>query len=232
MNGMRVSANDFMNFALMAWTDPFNLMIVFMRHEEKDISIKYRKIPDLFALPQNPNTEDLIARANKIINQAKGCAEFLQNLMSKAKEMTRRSPIDSSIQNILKTVGEQGKVTYGDTIKKYYGFEGATTQGSIQSGNAGIELPFPTPFQSFQPKAVHDRMAAAFAEQRAWSDAQSLIHESFHLAGYSDRELMEAAAALAKVEPPNFSNLTPNNRIRQESLWWTYRLQAACPPVR
>lgn len=183
-------------------------------------------------LPQNPNTEDLIARATKIITQSKGCAEYLQNLMAKAKEVTHRSPNDSSIRNVLKTVGEQGKVIYGNTIKEYYGWEGATTQGSIQSGNAQIELPFPNAFQSFQPKAVHDRMAAAFAEQRAWSDAQTLIHESFHLAGYSDRELMEAAAALAKVEPPNFSNLTSNNRIRQESLWWTNRLQAACPPVR
>ena len=73
---------------------------------------------------------------------------------------------------------------------------------------------------------------AAFAEQRAWSDAQTLIHESFHLAGYSDGQLMRAAAAIAGVAPPDLSQLSPNDRIREESLYWIRKLEAACPPVR
>jgi hypothetical protein len=121
-------------------------------------------------------------------------------------------------------------VIYGDTIKKYYGFDGATPHGSLKGGNAQIELPTPKPFQSFQPKAVHDRMAAEFFEQRAWDDAYSLIHEAFHLAGYSDGDLMRAAAAVAGVEAPDYSKLPSRDRIRKESEYWDSRLKEACHP--
>jgi len=36
-------------------------------------------------------------------------------------------------------------------------------------------------------------MAADFAEQRAWGNAQELIHEAFHLAGYSGGGVTRAA---------------------------------------
>lgn len=182
--------------------------------------------------PQSPNVKDLIGRAEKIIGEAKGCAAFLQNLMAKVQEMTGRTAKETSILNILKAVNRPDGIIYGDTIQKAYGFSGATIRGSLKGGNAQIELGFPQAFRSFQPKAVHDKMAAGFLEQQAWYDAQTLIHESFHLAGYTDGELMRAAAAVGGVEVPDYSNLSSNERRRRESLFWTLIMEDVCRPVK
>ena len=181
------------------------------------------------AAPRTPNTKDLISRAKGIVAKT-DCANWLKKLLAKASEQTGRTPSESSISKVLEDVETQGGVIYGDTIMKAYGFRAATPHGTIEGGNAQIELPTPFDFHSFQPKSLHDRMAAEYFEVRAWDDADILVHESVHLAGYNDGDLMRAAAAVAGVEAPDYSKLSSTERILKESIYWDDKLREHCHP--
>lgn len=113
---------------------------------------------------------------------------------------------------------------YGDTVKRAYGFEGATVHGSISGGNAQVELPFPTPFRSFGP--VNQRAAAAYANTQAGLQAMNGLHEIIHLAGrgYDDYALSNAVGAMRGVTVPKFDN------VRRASEYWGSALEAACKP--
>lgn len=120
---------------------------------------------------------------------------------------------------------------YGDTIRKAYGFDGATVHGSIRTNDAQVELPVPYPFSSYGP--VNQRAAADYAEVQARIQAGNALHEIVHLAGrngYSDFALARTVAAMRGVEPPNFSGLPYKEAVRRASEYWGYALQAACKP--
>ncbi len=98
----------------------------------------------------------------------------------------------------------QGGFIYGDTIRRTYGFDGATVRGSINGRNAQVELPYP-----YANNITNNlRMAAAFAETQARIQAGNALHEILHLAGkngYDDFAYANTAAAMRGVKPPDFS---------------------------
>src|SRR5207302_780517 len=97
-----------------------------------------------------PNVDDVGRRITNIVSNSK-CADFIKNLINKAAELTGNSAASNSALDLFSAIKGQGNFVYGDTIKRAYGFDGATVHGSISGGNAQVELPFPTPFRSFGP---------------------------------------------------------------------------------
>jgi hypothetical protein len=185
-------------------------------------------MPELPLLPQNPtptlNGEDIVNRATKILEKDY-CARFIKKLITTANGLSNRSDTPD-ILSILKTVQSQGGFVYGNTILDYYKQPGGTIHGSLTDGTAQIEFPFPPPFNLDPSK--YSKTTADIAESRARSNAQTAIHEAFHLAGYDDILLMKAAAKARNLAEPDFSRFGRDVQIIKASTWWSSILEGFC----
>jgi hypothetical protein len=154
------------------------------------------------------------------------CRDFIANLLNTVAGLTGDPAISTNPLALFDSVRGQRGFIYGDTIRRTYGFDGATAHGSITRGDAQVELPFPTPFRSYGQ--VNQRAAADYAETQARIQAMSTLHELFHLAGrrggYSDYDLAKAVATMRGVAVPNFPH------VRRASEYWSAALEAACKP--
>jgi hypothetical protein len=174
--------------------------------------------------PQNPapNVDDLENRIRKMVSK-KPCADFIKNLINLTATSANPAEFTDALKGLEKIKGPgQGGFVYGDTIKKFYGFDGGTVRGSIGGGKAQVELPYPSPNRITNP-----RMAVDFANWQGRIQAETALHEILHLAGknqFSDFDFARTVAAMRGVTPPTFAN------ARKASDYWNDALIGACSP--
>lgn len=169
-----------------------------------------------------PNVNDL---RNRIANFLKkpGCADFIKDLITRTgtdKNPTAGTDAMKLFNEIISS--SQKGVVYGNTIKEYYGYEGATVHGSIGAHTAQIELPIPRGI----PTGLSRRGRMEYMNDQARISAQAALHETVHLAGrngaYSDLALANSVAAMRGVTAPKFGS------VRAASEYWNAALAKAC----
>jgi len=176
-----------------------------------------------------PDVDDLERRVTQFVSDP-DCAKFISDLISNTATEKNPAEFTDALTGFGKIKAQKGFV-YGNTIRKTYGFDGATMRGSISSNTAQVELPLPIPFQSYGP--VNQRAAAAYAEAQAGFQAMATVHETLHLAGrnhYDDLAYANTVARMRGVKPPDFSGMPLAEAVRRASEYWGGELEAACKP--
>jgi hypothetical protein len=194
-----------MNFAGMAFQDPFNLIQWFLHHDEEDIHIKYRKIPDLSVLPQystffpqnlnnkgTPMTDAEIgqfraALAELLDNET--CKRFVQGVLSQIGDDRRRVFSESALDIFDKVTSLKGWGWRNGADMNFDNGEAGSSVGST-SWPAFINI------SRAAPRNYGDSSSTAFV-------GRLIIHELLHVGSssefqFSHWDMFKAAYAVAQ----------------------------------
>jgi hypothetical protein len=171
-----------------------------------------------------PDVNDLRNRITKGASNP-NCANFIKDLINKTATDKNPAEFTDALKGFEKIASQRGYI-YGDTIRKTYGFDGSTVNGTI-SGRDGAQVELARPYLNVRTPAI--------IESQLRIQAISALHEILHLAGrnqtYSDLDYAKSVAAMPGAKPlPDFSNMSYKEAVYAVSNYWNKALYAACNP--
>jgi hypothetical protein len=173
---------------------------------------------------QNPALDviDLRIRITKITSNP-DCANFVKELISKTATDKNPAEFTDALMGFEKIASQRGYI-YGNTVRKTYGFDGSTVNGTI-SGQNGAQVELARPYLNVRTPAI--------IESQLRIQAMSALHEILHLAGrnqYDDFDYADTVADMQGVERPNFRERPYREGVHAASSYWAKALYAACKP--
>jgi hypothetical protein len=150
------------------------------------------------------------------------CGDFVTNLLNMAAQLYPNNPGHSTNAIDLFNAIKDGKGGYFLGTFSYNGNPaGGTTSGSIAGGDAGVSIA--PRIYSGVPDARGIRMSQEIY-------ALAGLHETIHLAGYSDEQLARAAYAVTAIEE-HYPAAGERNPFAW-SRYWDDILKDHCKPPR
>jgi hypothetical protein len=184
--------------------------------------VEMRPTQQLLTQQTAPDVNDLRSRITEITSNP-NCANFIKDLINRTATDKNPAEFTDALKGFEKIASQRGYI-YGDTIRRTYGFDASTVNGTI-SGRNGAQVELARPYLNVRTPAI--------IESQLRIQAMSALHEILHLAGmnqYNDFVYANTVADIQGVERLNLRKPPQKEGLRQASDYWNRALEAACKP--